>query len=202
MGNVPEIASGIKYSSIWPRLSAKTPAKIQTDLMVLPCKSEGGFAIKFSLNKIWHTIKREQKERSAPLSNCALEEHVVCEMSQSALVHAGSPGGCAGCRGCPGDRTASACSLVAQAQPRHNQNRSLGCKPGKNSSCQPRCWHHLRRGTVPHRRRVPLPRLLSIFSAARAWKVLAPSRKHSVFSSCRLPESASSKERKCKSFTA
>lgn len=115
----------------------KKSTKIQTDLIMLPCKSEGVLDIKFSLNKIWLTIKREQKERSAPLNNCALRDHVVCEMSQSALVHPGSPGGCAGCRGCLGDHTDSICSLFVQAQPRHNWNRSLGRKPNENSSCSP-----------------------------------------------------------------
>lgn len=154
-GNVPEIASGIKYSSVWPKLSGKNPTKIQTDLIMLPCKSEGVFAIKVSLNKIWRTVKREQKKRSASLNNCALGEHVACEMSQSALVHPGSPGGCAGCRGCLGDHTESICSLFIQAQPRHNQNRSLGCKPDKNSSCQPQCWHHLRKGYSATQRKGP-----------------------------------------------
>lgn len=115
----------------------KKSTKIQTGLIMLPCKSEGVLDIKFSLNKIWLTVTREQKERSAPLNNRALGEHVACEMSQSALVHPGNLGGCTGCRGCLGDHTASICSLFIQAQPGHNWNRSLGCKPGKNSSCRP-----------------------------------------------------------------
>ena len=101
---------------------------------MLPCESEGVFAVKFSLNKIWYAIRRERKERSAPLG-----AHVAWETSASALVRPGSPGGCAGCRG--GGHTASICSLFTQAQPRQNGNSSLGCKPDKNSGCQPRRRH-------------------------------------------------------------
>lgn len=169
MVNVPEIASQIKYSSVRPKLSGKKKnIKIQTDLIMLLCNLEGVFAIKFSLNKIWHTVKREQKERSAPLNNRALGEHVACEMSQSALVHPGSAGGCAGRRGCLGDHTVGICSLFIQAQPRHNQNRNPGCKPDKIQAASPNADIILERGTVPHRGRVPLPKLLSIFSVTRA----------------------------------
>lgn len=160
---------------------------------MLSCKSEGVFAIKFSSSKIWHAFRREQKERSAPLNSRALGACGVWAVTERPCP-AGCPGGCAGCRGCFG--TGQPAFVLCSSMP--SQSRSLGCEPDKNSSC----WHHLRRGAVPRRERVLLPKLLSISSATAAWKVLAPSRKHPAFSSSRLLKSTSSKESKCEPFTA
>lgn len=120
MGNGPELTSGIKSVFQYDQSYLEKNSLKYRQIWLCSFASQREFAIKCSLSKVWHTVKREQKERRAPLNHCALGEHVAYEMSQSAVVHAGSPSGCAGCRGCLGDHTANVCSIhprSAQAEP-------------------------------------------------------------------------------------
>lgn len=68
---------------------------------MLPCKPEGVSAAKLSSSRVWHTLRREQKEGSSPLSSRAQGACGVWAVTQSPCP-AGSPGGCTGCRGCSG----------------------------------------------------------------------------------------------------
>lgn len=79
---------------------------------MVPCKSEGDFAIKFSSSKVWQAL-RENKRRGGLLSAAVLREHVACGLSQSALVPLAAPAD-ARLQGVPGAGTASACSLFIQ----------------------------------------------------------------------------------------
>lgn len=71
---------------------------------MFPCMSEGAFAVTFSSSKAWHTVRREQREGSAPLSSRALGACGVWAVTERPCP-AGSPGGCAGCRGCFGQHS-------------------------------------------------------------------------------------------------